>query len=83
MFVSPLSLLFLSFFIVIQSFPILKIKPFLSDISLRLQLKNKKIIFIGDSVTRYQYLNLIFFLERKSFLTSFFNDTNLPGSPCC
>ena len=35
-------------------------------------MKNKRIVFIGDSLTRYQYANLIHFFHRNSWIQSDF-----------
>jgi hypothetical protein len=35
-------------------------------------LKNRRLVFIGDSLTRYQYVNLIHFLHRNSWVQSDF-----------
>ncbi len=35
-------------------------------------MSNKRIVFIGDSLTRYQYLNLILFFQRNSWVTNNF-----------
>jgi hypothetical protein len=34
-------------------------------------LSNKRIIIVGDSITRYQYLNLVYFLHLGSWFSSF------------
>jgi hypothetical protein len=57
--------------------------PRLSSSSFRSALKSKSIVFIGDSVTRYQYLNLSFFLERGKWPHPFVTDDIRKGNPCC
>lgn len=57
--------------------------PDLSIHELRESIRQKTIVFIGDSVTRYQYLNLAFFLERGKWPNPFFTDEVMSGSPCC
>lgn len=46
-------------------------------------IRNKKFVFIGDSITRYQYLNFVYFLERGRFPEPFCTDEKLGQSICC
>ena len=45
--------------------------------------KNKTVVFLGDSVTRYQYLNLITLLHRSRWPDPFITDEVVDGSVCC
>jgi hypothetical protein len=63
--------------------PALTFSPHLSTQDFRFSLRNKTIVFLGDSVTRYQYLNLAFFLERGRWPMEYLTDEVLQGSPCC
>ena len=45
-------------------------------------LAGRHIIFVGDSLTRYQYLSLVFFLENKVWLPGYGNDSFGYRSPC-
>ena len=63
--------------------PAFKFQPPLGDSTALNTLRNKKIVFIGDSITRYQYLNLVYFLERGHFPQPFCTDEKLPQSVCC
>jgi len=51
-------------------------------------LKDKHLLFIGDSLTRYQYLSLAYFIEHKKWPPRFgvqipCNHTNENGTPTC
>lgn len=54
----------------------------ISDDRLFSSLRDKVILFIGDSITRYQYLNLAVTLERMRWPNAFDDDEELPGSVC-
>jgi hypothetical protein len=63
--------------------PSFSFTPSLSRSDLRSALRKKTIVFIGDSVTRYQYLNLAFFLERGKWPGPLLTDEEMDGNPCC
>lgn len=63
--------------------PSFDFKPSLTDKEFRLSILKKTVVFIGDSVTRYQYLNLIYFLELGTWPDPFFHDKVMKGNPCC
>jgi len=46
------------------------------------QLRDKMVVFVGDSTTRYQYLNLVYFLNRKKWVPPYLTDPELSGSVC-
>lgn len=60
----------------------LELPPSINDERLRSSLRDKIIVFIGDSVTRYQYLNLAVFVERNRWPNAYDDDEELPGSVC-
>ena len=60
----------------------LKLPASMSDDRLFSSLRDKVIVFIGDSVTRYQYLNLAVAIERKRWPNAYDDDEELPGSVC-
>jgi hypothetical protein len=63
--------------------PAFSFTPPLSNSDLRSALKSKTIVFMGDSVTRYQYLNLAYFVERGKWLDPLLTDEELEANPCC
>ena len=61
----------------------MKLPPSLSDERLFSSLRDKVIVFIGDSITRYQYLNLAVAIERNyRWPNAYHDDEELPGSVC-
>lgn len=54
----------------------------INDERLLAALRDKVIVFIGDSLTRYQYLNLAIFIERNRWPNAYDDDEELPGSVC-
>jgi hypothetical protein len=61
----------------------MKFPPSLSDERLFSSLRDKVIVFIGDSITRYQYLNLAVAIERNyRWPNAYHDDEELPGSVC-
>lgn len=63
--------------------PSFKFNPTLDDNSALNTLRNKKIVFLGDSITRYQYLNLVYFIERGHFPQPYCTDEKMEHSVCC
>lgn len=65
------------------STPQLSFTPDVKQENITSSLRNKTIVFLGDSISRYQYLNLITLLQRDRWPHAFADDLQIGGSVCC